>query len=146
MQPLPWPRQRPIFVDHGTPIGGGLPEGWAAGRWAGFSSTFLSRTGHLPAWLPIKEATPGWDSSFNVRVAMQQTLSSTLLGNGTTADPRCRYDGIFAAGRTSLLQVAHWLELHNCWGVASDGTPPFVASVDDNAIARELLAQSKEPV
>ena len=51
---------RPVFVDHGTPIGGGVTQGWAAGRWAGFNATMSARLGVSPARVPIGVVGDAW--------------------------------------------------------------------------------------
>lgn len=59
----------------------------------------------------------------------------------------CKYDGIFAAGDQSLIQVAHALQVHNCWTgphlQASGLAMTALAVVDDSEVARALLRDGK---
>ena len=126
---------RLAFIDHGTPIGGGPSQAFSQGRWAGFNRTIVRALGIEPARIPLGEGehARGWDSSlaFMVRVRMQRALANTttgLFGSGGPDDPSCRYDGLFAAGSTSLIQAAHALSLYNCW--SWNGTRTRLGTVD----------------
>jgi len=133
--------KRPVFVDHGTPTRGGPSAAFAAGRWRGFSRRILSALGRLPGHIAIGDvgASAQDQTIYVVRSSMQLALTNTtngLLGTGTGLDPRCRYDGIFTAGSTSLVQTAHALAMHKCW---NSGPVALSSNQSGNASGRTLL-------
>ena len=147
---------RPVFVDHGTPIGGGATQGWAAGRWAGFNATMSARLGVSPARVPIGVVGDAWASDGSLAplsefVHMTEALTAPLGGlfGAASEAHRCRYDGIFAAGSTSLRAVAWALDDAGCWadadqsgsGVAdASGNATIVATVDKDELGVALRA------
>lgn len=139
---------RPVFVDHGTPIGAvGRDEqmSWAIGRHNGFARVIKERLGFEPVHLPIGESEAtlsGWTGMLNVYATVQGALLDPaigLRGNGTVDDPRCRYDGIFSVGQSTTAQVAYALQRLGCWQNPDSATGVTIfGGVDYDPLAQKV--------
>jgi hypothetical protein len=132
--------RQPIFVDHGTPVGGGDTQKFALDRWRGFSGAFEAALNVTPSRVAIGAMPLGWETpaseactgEFRVLSRMQQALhNSSLLS--------CAHDGVLASGVTALEQTVHALEVGRCFD-APGARPASLGTFDDEPVARALLA------
>ena len=134
--------REPIFVDHGTPIGGGETQKFALDRWRGFSGAFEAALNVTPSRVAIGAVPLGWEmpaseectGEFRVLSRMQQALHNSSLIS-------CAHDGILASGVTALEQTVHALEVGRCFDASGTRpTPTSLGTFDDEPVARSLLA------
>jgi len=144
---------RPIYIDHGTPIGSTVSEPWALARWRGFRNVFAAK-GIEVAHLPIGGPAGAWDDTLKVQsTAQRELLNSTLLNSSEcsirqsgTVEIALRYDGILCSGTFALHQVAHALDRWGCWMPHAVCGGIIVGTVDFDPVAQQLLQEEKVSV